>query len=86
MCPDRHRLFSQLDQSVLPASGVIEVRNFVPKFNLILSSNNQIFNFKPKVTFLLSDMKQCSLYIIPLSQFLAFIFIIESLNILMNQP
>lgn len=28
VCPDRHRLISHLDQSVLPASGVIEVRTF----------------------------------------------------------
>lgn len=28
MCPDRHRFISHLDQSVLPASGLIEVRTF----------------------------------------------------------
>lgn len=28
VCPDRHRFISHLDQSVLPASGLIEVRTF----------------------------------------------------------
>lgn len=42
MCPDRHRVASHLDRSVLPTSGLIEVRTFCQYFCHLAMLNDHL--------------------------------------------